>query len=196
QGVIGTTGAWEITVEPLIDGTYAITAEAEDLAGNISVLSNPLTITIDTTPPNTPYLALTTASDAGRNNQDRITRTNTPTSTITATDTPGGGPNASPHDIRYRIYDRPGTGPEVLLVDSFVNLAALSAGNFFMNPLPVLADGVHNLKAIVEDRAGNLSDPFFLQVVIDTMPPPAPAIGLQPPRDSGVVSNPATFTDR
>ena len=51
QGVVGTDetdgvanglGEWEITVEPLDDGTWSITAEAEDLAGNISAMSSPL----------------------------------------------------------------------------------------------------------------------------------------------------------
>mgnify|MGYP000364411323 CR=1 FL=1 len=46
-----TSGNWEITVEPLIDGDYEITAEQEYLAGNISPLSGVLPITIDATAP-------------------------------------------------------------------------------------------------------------------------------------------------
>ena len=36
QGVATSAGNYEITVEPLAIGTYNITAEAEDLAGNVS----------------------------------------------------------------------------------------------------------------------------------------------------------------
>ncbi len=35
-------GYWEVTVEPLADGLYKITATVEDLAGNISLASDPL----------------------------------------------------------------------------------------------------------------------------------------------------------
>jgi len=63
QGVIGSDGtygtygvsgdglgAWEVTIEPLVDGTYTVTAEAEDLAGNISGSSGALNpqLVIDT----------------------------------------------------------------------------------------------------------------------------------------------------
>ena len=51
-------GAWEVTTEPLDDGTYTITAEVEDQAGNISPLSGSLTVTVDTIAPNIPYLDL------------------------------------------------------------------------------------------------------------------------------------------
>src|SRR5207302_4286361 len=44
---------------------YQITATAEDLAGNLSALSSPLTVTIDTVPPITPIFDLAPASDTG-----------------------------------------------------------------------------------------------------------------------------------
>ena len=37
QGVATSAGDYEITVEPLTDGAHVITAQAEDLAGNLSV---------------------------------------------------------------------------------------------------------------------------------------------------------------
>ncbi len=114
----------------------------------------------------------------------------------------GAATNAFPHDIRYRIYDRPGTGNDVLLVDSFVTIPGLSTNKFFTDVLPVLADGVHNLKLEAEDRAGNVND-FLLQITIDTVAPPVSfglaAVandGLDPDSDSGVEGVPDTFVDR
>ncbi len=195
-------GHWEVTTEPLDNGTYTITAEIEDQAGNITVQEGSITVYVDTVLPNTPYLDLTEASDSGRNNQDNITNDNTPTVTSTIDDVQGAAANSFPHDIRYRIYDRSGTGPDVLLVDSFVTIPGLSTAKFFTDVLPVLADGVHNLKLEAEDRAGNVKD-FLLQITIDTVAPPAyfglstSAIdGLEPDSDSGVDGVASTLTDR
>jgi hypothetical protein len=195
-------GHWEVTVEPLDSGTYTITTQIEDQAGNITTQETSLTIWVDAVLPNTPYLDLTQASDTGRNNQDNITRDNTPTVTSTVDDVQGAATNAFPHDVRYRIYDRPGTGPDVLLVDSFVTIPGLSTSKFFTDTLPVLADGVHNLKLEVEDRAGNVND-FLLQITIDTIVPPvffglstSNVDGLAPGSDSGVNGVASTLIDR
>ena len=217
QGIVGTDltdppaqlpdnppaiGAWEITTEPLGDGTWTITAVVEDQAGNISTLSSTLIVNVDSIKPNVPYLDLTDASDTGRNNYDNLTRDNTPTVTSTIDDVQGAATNAFPHDVRYRIYDRPGTGADVLLVDSFVTIPGFSTNKFFTDTLSVLADGVHNLKLEAEDRAGNISE-FLLSVTIDTAPPPvfwgnstSATDGLDPASDSGVTGDLTSFTDR
>jgi hypothetical protein len=87
---------------------------------------------------------------------------------------------------------------------------------FFANPAPntnnavldmagvgVLADGIHNLKLEVEDRAGNFSHDFLLEITVDTVVPPVsfglpgdPDDGLSPPTDSGIVTIPPTAADR
>ncbi len=60
-----TTGAWSIASSTLADGVYTITATATDLAGNTSLASSGLSITIDTTAPATPARpTLTAASDS------------------------------------------------------------------------------------------------------------------------------------
>ena len=46
QGLMTTQGTYEITVSPLVDGVYAITARLEDLAGNVSAPSPALKVTI------------------------------------------------------------------------------------------------------------------------------------------------------
>lgn len=202
DGIFGNgLGTWEVTVEPLIDGTYSITAFAEDLAGNIGVASTALTLVIDTVAPNTPYLDLIDASDSGRHNTDDVTNDNTPTLTTTANDddrpqspviVPG---NAFPHEICYRIFDRLTPAAELLLVDS-CTATGLSIAGFFSDTLPLLIDGVHNLKLEVEDRAGNVSADFLLQLTIDTVAPPAPTIRIDPASsDTGVAGQPASIAD-
>ena len=180
-------GAWEVTAEPLADGQYDIVAEIEDQAGNVG-RSEALDVWIDTGEPNVPFLDL--LSDSGIDPLDRITNDNTPDVSITAAATNDGGTNEFPNDIHYRVYDRPGDGiGEVLLVDSFAALRGLTNLGFFVESLPELSDGLHNLKLEVEDRAGNISHAFLLDVVIDTVPPLLSAVELQSLSDSGMFAN-------
>ncbi len=80
------------------------------------------------------------------------------------------------------------------------NAAVLNVGG-----VGVLADGVHNLKLEVEDRAGNISHDFILQITVDTTTPPVSfglpdaasmMDGLTAASDTGVASDPDTFADR
>lgn len=60
--VVGADGNWSFTpTTELADGTYTITATATDAAGNISPVSNSISVTIDTVRPTTALT--TTASD-------------------------------------------------------------------------------------------------------------------------------------
>jgi len=214
DGILGNDmGRWEVTVEPMADGEYDMFVEIEDWAGNLSE-SEELRIWIDTVVPNTPYLDLVDESDTGRHNFDNVTRDNQPTVSVTADDTVDGDGNPFWHDIKYRIYDRPdpvqfggaANNGEVLLVDSFVTVPGLSVNGFFTEVLSTLADGVtpytlldgvHNLKLEVEDRAGNISHDFLLEVTIDTIAPAAPSIQIDPATsDTGVPGYPATIADR
>jgi hypothetical protein len=83
--VIGTgmadgTGAWAITASALGSGVHAIAARIVDVAGNISVASTALAVTIDTAAPSAPTgLDLQAASDSGASNADDITNVTTPT---------------------------------------------------------------------------------------------------------------------
>ena len=177
-------GAWEITVEPLDDDEYEIVAVVENLAGS-SFRTDPLTIWVDTTAPNLPLLDL--VSDTGFSDHDGITSDNTPDVTVTANDTPGGGLNPFPNDIKYRIYDRTGDEAEVLLINSF-DMIGFSIDGFFENTLPELADGIHNLKLEVEDRAGNISHEFLLEILVDTELPISSDVDLLESSDSGMSS--------
>ncbi|MEQ8836789.1 MAG: Ig-like domain-containing protein, partial [Lacipirellulaceae bacterium] len=214
-------GRWEITSEPLADGAYDITVEVEDTAGNVTTVDPQLNVGsvtdvwIDTAQPNTPFLDLTT--DSGRSDADEVTNVTLPTFTITADDTPGNSfpSNPFPNDLKYRLYVRPDGNigqPEILIVDSFLNLGAFTSGGFFTHTVSLnlnnpagtpFPDGVHDFKLEVEDRAGNISQDFLLEITVDTTRPPVdfgqPAVigdGLFDGSDTGVVSNPATFGDR
>ncbi|MFV2068411.1 MAG: Ig-like domain-containing protein, partial [Pirellulales bacterium] len=217
-------GTWEVTVEPLSDGTYDITVELEDLAGNVSQVSDPLRVEIDTFAPNLPLLDLVEADDSGRHDDDNVTNDNTPQVTMTSED-----PNAAQHtlfldNLKFRIYDRFEESEEFLLYDSSLDaavdaisvaadgftslqlvlerlpdqfIAITAGGNGIVQADGTLVDGIHNLKLEVEDRAGNISDDFLLDLLIDTVAPPVSIIGIDPSlTDTGVAGFPATFADR
>ncbi len=199
-------GMWEITAEPLADGVYDVYALIEDWGGNHAT-SDTIRLEVDTIQPNTAFLDLVETSDSGRHNDDNVTNDNTPTVTMTSHDT-----NIDLHQVlfqdnfKFRIYDRLETSAEVLLYDSstdaaedantsLVGLEAMfTANTFITETLPLLADGIHNLKLEVEDRAGNISHDFLLDVTIDTVAPPV-QIRRVVDNDSGDVLIPGTLND-
>ncbi len=187
---------------------------------------SPLMIVIDTVAPNTPFLDL--LDDTGRHDNDNITKDTTPSVSMTTTD-----PNAAlaqllfTDNLKFRIFDRFENGAtEVLIYDSAQDPAAdafMTPGDMFTaftqltrtlpfltpaNPAIVggtLANGVHNLKLEVEDRAGNISEDFLLEITVDSVPPPvsfglpdAASMfdGLQGDSDTGVSVEPPTLADR
>jgi serralysin len=62
---VATGGAWTFISPTLADGVHGITAKATDVAGNVGTASSALSVTVDTTPPNTP--AFTGISANGNN---------------------------------------------------------------------------------------------------------------------------------
>ncbi|NND97318.1 MAG: hypothetical protein HKN47_08330, partial [Pirellulaceae bacterium] len=122
--------------------------------------------------------------------------------------------------LKYRVYDRAETGPvggqtlvvETLLYNSaidatadasssllgqnamFTDLLLLNTGNA-QTTLPLLADGTHTLKVEVEDRAGNVSHDFLIDLVIDTSAPPVTIVD-QIDVDSGDPFLTDTLNDR
>lgn len=224
RGVVDTNGTWEVTVEPLADGVYSVTYVQEDLAGNISQPSPSLRVEVDTYAPNTALLDLVEASDTGRHNDDNVTNDSTPSVTITTEDPHAAWHVLFTDNLTFRIFDRFEGQQEFLLYNSALDaaadavttvgdgftslqqiLATLPAQYFALNAANapaitaagVLGDGIHGLKLEVEDRAGNISPDFLLDVTIDTVAPPVNIIGIAPATtDTGVAGYPATFTDR
>jgi subtilisin-like proprotein convertase family protein len=197
-----------------------------DLLGWTLGFQSPLMVVIDTVAPNTPFLDL--LDDTGRHDNDNITKDTTPSVPMTTTD-----PNAAlaqllfTDNLKFRIFDRfENSAQEVLIYDSaqdpaadafmmpgdmFTAFAQLTKTLPFLTPASpaivggTLANGVHNLKLEVEDRAGNISEDFLLEITVDSVPPPvsfglpdAASMfdGLQGDSDTGVNVEPPTLADR
>ncbi len=189
-------GLWEITTEPLADGAYNLRLEVEDGAGNVTVIDPSFNagtlfdIEIDTNTPNTPLLDL--RNDTGFNLADEITSDNTPDVSMTTTD-PTILNRLFTDNLKFRIFDRFEANAEVLIYDSATDAVADGVPVDMFTSLTQLtrtlnlANGVHNLKLEVEDRAGNISPDFLLEVFVDTIAPAAVVPNLFGASDSGMV---------
>ncbi|KAB8044655.1 Ig-like domain-containing protein, partial [Janthinobacterium aquaticum] len=161
--VLGTTtatgGVWSITSSALASGTHSLSVKAVDTAGNPSVSSAALTITVDTTAPAAPAApVLAAASDSGASNTDGITSITRPTITGRAE----AGSTVS-------LYDTDG-------VTVLGTVLAAANGNWSITS-STLADGVHSLSVRATDSAGNRSAASpALTVTIDTAVPATPAV--------------------
>ncbi|KAB8035609.1 Ig-like domain-containing protein, partial [Janthinobacterium aquaticum] len=154
---VATGGAWSITSSALASGTHSLSVKAVDAAGNSSVASAALSITIDTTPPaapSAPVLAL--ASDSGVSNTDGVTNVITPTVTGTAE----AGSTVT-------LYDTDGTT---------VLGTAVATGGAWSITSSTLATGAHSLSVKAVDAAGNSSvASAALSITIDSTAPAAPS---------------------
>jgi DNA-binding protein len=158
--VLGTTtatgGNWSITSSTLSEGSHTVTAKAVDAAGNQSVASSGLSVTIDTTAPAKPATPdLADASDSGDSNSDNLTKLQN----ITLQ----GASNAVEANASVRARSSLDGGLTSVAADSngvySLSLTGLSAGN-------------HNLVVMATDVAGNQSvDSDPLALVIDTTAP-------------------------
>src|SRR5439155_1877694 len=164
------TGAWTLTVgSALADGTYSITAKATDLAGNTSVASGALSVTIDTSAPGLPsFTGITT--DTGSSSSDRITSDTTLVLNGTA--------EANSTVTVTRV------GPGVIGSATANGSGIWSFDYTAMN----LADGTYTFTATATDAAGNTSSASANFVVtIDTLvPTPPTGLDLAAADDSGV----------
>jgi hypothetical protein len=159
---------------PLVDGLYSITATATDVAGNESVESNPLAVTIDTTNPAAPSPpSLDSASDTGRLNNDRVTNDLTPTLTGTSE------ANATVELFRMDVTGNVSLGTTV----------ASDTGAWSFTPTTNQPTGADvKFVARATDLAGNVGGlSSALTITIDTTPPAtAPsAATLDPTSNSG-----------
>jgi len=160
---VAVNDAWEITSSVLTDGTYAMTVESEDAAGNVSS-SDPLEVVIDTTAPVTPLLALVAASDTGASSTDNITKDNTPT---------------------FLITGEAGTAVTVLRGSTDVASGVIGLdGTVELTPTSELLDGSEAMTVVSTDQAGNTATSDELVVTIDTTMP-QPGIDLDAASDSG-----------
>ncbi len=166
QTVAGTDGSWEITAEPLVDGTYTIAVDVEDLAGNVnSDRSNTTMMTVDVLPPQRPTIDLLEEFDTGMSNVDDITRLSNLTFRITGD--PGESHVIKDGNTPIINIILPASGEAMLALD----FEALEAVTDFP------AEGPHPMSIEAFDLAGNRSLPSpLLLTIIDLTTPDASAI--------------------
>jgi hypothetical protein len=156
----GSNGAWSVTTAALASGAQALTAKAQDAAGNTSVLSQALDPVIGAaTPPAAPKIT-SFSNDSGLVG-DHITNDNTLTLTGTAV-----------ASSTVKVFDGL----------TQVGTATADSGGHWTLTTPALSDGAHSLTATDTDSSGNASAASsVLGVTIDTHAPAAPTMAVYTP---------------
>lgn len=147
-------GDWTFTLSSITEGLHNFTVRQTDRAGNVSVASSALALTIDrTVPAALTGLALSASSDSGVSSTDHITNVNKPVIT-------GGGAVPGMQVDLYDGNEKVGTG------------VANASGNFSISPSGTLLDGNHSLSARQLNAAGIASAASAsVAVTIDTIAP-------------------------
>ena len=152
------SGAWSLTTGTLTSGGHSFTTKATDAAGNTSLASAALAVTIPSAPvaPPTAPAAPTIASfstDSGVVG-DHITNDNTLTLS-----------GAAVANSTVKVFD--GT-------TQIATATADSSGAWSSTATTALADGSHNLTATATNASGTSTASAALAVTIDTHAPAAP----------------------
>jgi hypothetical protein len=147
----------------LTDGVHAITVTATDAAGNVSVASPALNITIDTVKPATPSAPLLV-----------------------------GGVNGITTDATPDIKGAAGVNNTINIYSDgvWVGLTTTDAsGNYAYTFITTLSDGAHAITVTATDAAGNVSafSPA-LNVTVDTTKPTTPAAPVLVGGNNGVIN--------
>lgn len=150
-------GEWSMTTK-LAEGVHNLSAKAVDVAGNGSVLSATLAVTIDSTAPTAPGAPdLLASSDTGSSDSDNVTEVTSPVFSGTAE-----------ANAVVSLFD----GNTNLVVGS---TTADSKGGWTITSNP-LAQGKHSMSVTATDVAGNVSaQSAALVVTIETAAPTAPS---------------------
>lgn len=146
SGTTDGSGNWSVTINELTDGDHTITAKAFDLAGNGSVASTTLSITIDTIAPAPPSYYID--EDTGISNNDRIT--NDHSITIYGTCDPlcklGNGSIIVSPNGNWSLPVEVSFDAELTLTlfttDIAGNKSTIIEDNFFINITPPTVNGV------------------------------------------------------
>lgn len=167
-GTVGVLGNWAVKTSALAAGTHSITARISDVAGNASLPSSVLTVTIDTTAPLAPTPPdLAAASDSGSSAGDNVTQVTAPT-----------------------FVGKGEAGARVTLFDgaTMIGTGTIGALGNWAVKASTLAEGVHSIIAKVTDTAGNVSlASSALPVTVDTSAPlPSTAPDLTAASDTGL----------
>ena len=159
-------GEWLVGVGlPLSDGTYGFTAKVTDAAGNLSVASGGLSVTIDTTAPGLSNPDLSDASDTGKSNTDGITKAVAPLFTGLASDGESG---------LWKVVISGDDGTSATDDESTYYSASLA-----------LTEGFRTVSAMAYDVAGNTKTSGDLSVWVDRSAPTGSVPDLAAASDTG-----------
>lgn len=152
------SGGWTLSNVALLAGANAFTVKVSDAAGNVSVASDPLTVTRDSTAPAAPGLPdLITADDTGLNTTDNVTGRTLPTfsGTVEA--------NAAVDVYTNGVLNTQGVASATGLYSIKLQKA-------------LTPDGTYPVTIKVTDKAGNVSAVSpTLNVTVNTVGPSASA---------------------
>ncbi len=178
MAVVDEFGLWQIdaTETPFADGNYVFTATSEDLAGNVSEVSFPFSLVVDTSGPSAPSI-VRVEDDNGASDFDGIT--NDDTLAFTGMAMP---------DSAVSVYET-----NLGLIGEAL---ADHAGAWTLDATHIVfEDGIYEFTAIAEDTAGNTSPTSHpLIVEIDTVVP-IPAVITNIDSDTGLVPNDGVTSD-
>ena len=206
---VAANGRYSVQTQTLADGTYSLRAREEDVAGNLSQPSNPISVTILSQAPNTPTLYLVAADDSGvvgdnitNVSQPRLTGSAKPGLSVRLVLDSGTVTDANGNTIPVGGTIAPAAGSAPIIV--------ASDGSYLIKFPNKLADGVYTVHTVVSDVAGNTasSAPLRLQILGGnggtgggtggggTVTPNAPSLSLNPADDSGTKGDNATVVRR
>ena len=142
----------------LTDGNWNVSATLTDPAGNVSVASSALPLTIDATAAAGLTTDLAPASDSGESSTDNITSDNTPTFSV---------PGQVAGDVVTITASKSGSAD--------VASCTYTVGAATSCDLGSLVDGDWTISGSIVDSAGNAGLTDSLALTIDTAAPAAPA---------------------
>ncbi len=165
------------TLQPSValgSGVYTLTAQATDVAGNKSLQSQAITLTIDGIPPTVPTISILPSDVTGLpgTNQTTVTR---------------------PHFIGTTD---PSTKVVLTIGGQTVTGSSDASGNYSLQPTANLAYGVYTAQVQASDVAGNVSTSSALTVTIAATVATTPTIALLASDDSGVPNDNITNVTR
>jgi Domain of unknown function (DUF4347)/Bacterial Ig-like domain/Cadherin domain len=153
------SGNWSITSSTLSEGSHTLTVKATDTAGNTSVASSFLAVTIDRTAPTTTIASKSFSADTGSSNSDFITKTaaQTISGTLSA--------NVASGEIVYVSLDNGATW----------TAATTSVASNTWSLAGQTLTASNTLKIKVTDAAGNDGAVTSQAYTLDTTAPSAPS---------------------
>jgi hypothetical protein len=157
-------GNWSFTPkEPLEEGEHSLTTRVIDEAGNVSDPSDSWDLVIDITPPVLPEDPIAEIIDNQGDSQGPI------------------GKDGITDDSKPTLKGNGNPGDTVIILDNGKKIGEVEVGEdgtWAFTPETDLGDGDHGISVIIEDPAGNQSEPSDEWVItVDTQAPNAPTIG-------------------